>query len=310
MTLSLLRLTTTKNISHYLLDRFLSRAVEMAHTKNYTNKHAGKILGLLFYEPSTRTSCSFQAAMLKLGGSCIVVNDSYSSAKKGESLEDTIRTMELYCDALVLRHPLKGSSQLAAKYTNKPIINAGDGDGEHPTQALLDVYTIYKEFSRLGNMTVTFMGDLKYSRTIHSLARLLALYKNTRFIYVSPAGLEMPQDLQMELIDLGVEQITIQNLEEAIQQTDVLYVTRIQKERMTEEQHAGLINARTLTQYTVTPEIMNLAKAKMAVMHPLPRNEEIHPDVDNDPRAAYFRQMENGLEMRIAILDILFESSA
>jgi aspartate carbamoyltransferase len=309
MTQSIFNLITTKNMSHYLLDRFLSRAVEMARAKNYSNKYAGKILGLLFYEPSTRTSCSFQAAMIKLGGSCIVVNDSYSSAKKGESLEDTIRTMECYCDALVLRHPLKGSSQLAANYTKKPIINAGDGDGEHPTQALLDVYTIYKELSRLGNMTVTFMGDLKHSRTIHSLVRLLSLYKNTRFIYVSPAELEIPEDLRIEISALGVEQLVIQNLEEAIQQTDILYVTRIQKERMTQEQYNDFINTRPLNQYVVTPDIMKLAKEKMAIMHPLPRNEEIHPDVDNDQRAAYFRQMENGLEMRVAILDILFESN-
>jgi carbamoyl-phosphate synthase/aspartate carbamoyltransferase len=261
----------------------------------------GKILACLFFEPSTRTSCSFQAAMLKMGGSVISVTDKYSSVEKGETLEDTIRSLGCYADAIVLRHPLKGSSHLAASVSNIPIINAGDGNGEHPTQALLDIFTIYSELGSLdAELVITFLGDLKNSRTIHSLIRLLCLFPKMKFIYISPESLEMPQEIVSFVEEKGIEQVTLMSLEEAIKETDVLYVTRIQKERFTD---IGLYS--TISKYCVDAKVLLGAKEKMIIMHPLPRNQEIAVEVDKDPRAVYFKQMKYGLYMRMAILNTL-----
>lgn len=258
----------------------------------------GKILASLFYEPSTRTSSSFTAAMERLGGSVIPINEvRYSSVSKGESLPDTIRTLECYADVIVLRHPEMGAAAQAAGAARKPIINAGDGVGEHPTQALLDLFTIHEELGNTEGLTVTMLGDLKYGRTVHSLSRLLSLY-NAKLNYVSPEILRMPSEIMAEVSSKGITQTQHTDLDKVIAETDVLYVTRIQKERFENldeyEQVKGL--------YVITPETLKQAKQKMIVMHPLPRVGEISTDLDSDPRAAYFRQMEYGLYIRMALL--------
>lgn len=258
----------------------------------------GKILANLFYEPSTRTSSSFTSAMERLGGSVIPINEvRYSSVSKGESLPDTVRTLECYADVIVLRHPETGSAALAARYASKPLINAGDGIGEHPTQALLDLYTIQAELGRVDGLTVTMLGDLKYGRTVHSLARLLSRF-NVRIHYVSPEILRMPAEIIQELKEKGVAQSEHTQLEEVLGETDVLYVTRVQKERFSDPAEYDMVK----DSYVITPEVMRAAKEEMIVMHPLPRVGEISMDFDDDPRAAYFRQMEYGLYVRMALL--------
>jgi aspartate carbamoyltransferase len=256
----------------------------------------GKILANLFYEPSTRTSSSFTSAMERLGGSVIPINEvRYSSVAKGESLPDTVRTLECYADVIVLRHPEVGASALAAQYARKPIINAGDGVGEHPTQALLDLFTIFEELGRIDGLTVTMLGDLKYGRTVHSLARLLSLY-DVRLAYVAPDILRMPSELIEEIQQKRIPQEEHADLEAVL--ADVLYVTRVQKERFEDlaayEQVKGA--------YVIAPDTLTRAKEHMIVMHPLPRVGEIAMEVDDDPRAAYFRQMEYGLYVRMALL--------
>jgi aspartate carbamoyltransferase catalytic subunit len=258
----------------------------------------GKILASLFYEPSTRTSSSFTSAMERLGGSVIPISEvRYSSVSKGESLPDTVRTLEAYADVIVLRHPEMGSAELAARYTRKPIINAGDGVGEHPTQALLDLFTIQEELGRIDGLTVTMVGDLKYGRTVHSLARLLTLF-DIQLNYVSPEILRMPEHICEEVKSHGLAQAEYYSLSPVIGQSDVLYVTRVQKERFEDpEVYESVKNA-----FVITPETLSAAKDEMIVMHPLPRVGEISMEVDDDPRAAYFRQMEYGLYVRMALL--------
>ncbi|NMC11796.1 MAG: aspartate carbamoyltransferase [Chloroflexi bacterium] len=258
----------------------------------------GKILANLFYEPSTRTSSSFTSAMERLGGSVIPINEvRYSSVSKGESLPDTVRTLECYADVIVIRHPESGSAALAAKYARKPIINAGDGVGEHPTQALLDLFTIVSELGNVDGLTVTMLGDLKYGRTVHSLARLLSQFI-VKINYVSPEILRMPSEIIAELKEKGVSQSEYNTLDAVLPKTDVLYVTRVQKERFeNQEEYESVKGA-----YVITPEVMEQAKDKMIVMHPLPRVGEISMEMDDDPRAAYFRQMEYGLYVRMALL--------
>ncbi len=258
----------------------------------------GKILTNLFYEPSTRTSSSFTAAMERLGGSVIPINEvKYSSVAKGESLPDTIRTLECYSDVIVLRHPETGAAATAARYAHKPVINAGDGTGEHPTQALLDLFTIREELGRLEGLTVTMLGDLKYGRTVHSLSRLLALY-GAKLNFVSPDILRMPASIVEELGKFNVQQAEYNSLDPVLAETDVLYVTRVQKERFEDLSVYESVRGA----FVITPETMKGAKAQMALMHPLPRVGEISPEVDSDPRAAYFRQMEYGLYVRMALL--------
>ena len=260
----------------------------------------GKILANLFYEPSTRTSSSFTAAMERLGGSVIPINEvKYSSVSKGESLPDTIRTLECYADVIVLRHPETGSAAIAAKAARKPVINAGDGVGEHPTQALLDTFTIFEELAAgsVDDMTVTMLGDLKYGRTVHSLARLLSLFK-VKINYVSPEILRMPKEVMDEVGEKGIQQAEFSSLVEVLPETDVLYVTRVQKERFEDPADYEKVKGA----YVIDPEIMKAAKQDMIVMHPLPRVGEISVDFDEDPRAAYFRQMEYGLYVRMALL--------
>jgi aspartate carbamoyltransferase len=261
----------------------------------------GKILANLFYEPSTRTSSSFTAAMERLGGSVIPINEvKYSSVSKGESLPDTVRTLECYADVIVIRHPEVGSASLAAKYAKKPVINAGDGVGEHPTQALLDSLTIKEELGYIDGLTITMLGDLKFGRTVHSLARLLSLYK-VKINYISPEVLRMPPEIIAELDALGIEQNEYTQVDQVLPDTDVLYVTRVQKERFSAlEEYEKVAGA-----YVIDPEMMEIAKERMIVMHPLPRVTEISMDFDDDPRASYFRQMEYGLYVRMALLAIV-----
>ena len=258
----------------------------------------GKILANLFYEPSTRTSSSFTSAMERLGGSVIPINEvRYSSVSKGESLPDTVRTLECYADVIVLRHPEMGASALAAKYARKPIINAGDGVGEHPTQALLDLFTIREELNQVDGLVVTMLGDLKYGRTVHSLARLLTLF-NIQINYISPDILRMPSGIIEELNEKGIPQAEYSHLEPVLANTDVLYVTRVQKERFEDPaEYEGVKDA-----YVISADTLTKAKERMIVMHPLPRVGEIALEVDDDPRAAYFRQMEYGLYVRMALL--------
>ncbi|MBN1230791.1 MAG: aspartate carbamoyltransferase [Anaerolineales bacterium] len=258
----------------------------------------GKILANLFYEPSTRTSASFTAAMERLGGSVIPINEvKYSSVSKGESLPDTIRSLECYADVIVLRHPEVGASALAAQYARKPVINAGDGVGEHPTQALLDLFTIFAELGSVDGRTITMVGDLKYGRTVHSLARLLSLY-NTRLNFVSPDILPMSPDVLTELSEKGIPHQQYSSLDEVIADSDVVYVTRVQKERFSDpEKYESVKGA-----YCIDINVLSQARQDMIVMHPLPRVGEIAMEVDADPRAAYFRQMEYGLYVRMALL--------
>jgi len=258
----------------------------------------GYVLANLFYEPSTRTSSSFIAAMERLGGSVIPIHGvQYSSVSKGESLPDTIRTLECYADVIVLRHPEIGASAIAAKYATKPVISAGDGTGEHPTQGLLDIYTIYSELGQVDGLHVAMVGDLKNGRTVHSLARLLRLY-DTRMTFVAPDILRLPTNLRLEMEQAGRAVHETDRLQDVIGDADVIYVTRVQKERFDDMRDYEAVK----DYYEITPELMQQAKPRMALMHPLPRVGEIHYDVDDDPRAAYFRQMENGMYVRMALL--------
>jgi aspartate carbamoyltransferase len=261
----------------------------------------GKVLTNLFYEPSTRTSSSFVAAIERLGGSVIQINNvTYSSVSKGESLPDTIKTLESYSDAIVIRHPEKGSAAEAAAAAAKPVINAGDGPGEHPTQALLDAFTILEEMGTLDGLTVTMLGDLKYGRTVHSLAKLLTLFE-VKINYVSPEILKMPAELVAEVGAAGITQLETPDLDAVLPDTDILYVTRIQKERFENVDEYDQVK----DSYVITAETMTRAKELMAVLHPLPRVGEIAREVDDDPRAAYFRQMEYGMYVRMALLALV-----
>ncbi len=259
----------------------------------------GSVLACVFYEPSTRTSASFIAAMSRLGGTVIPITQGvqFSSVSKGESLPDTIRTLESYADVIVIRHPEMGSAQIAADYARKPIINGGDGVGEHPTQALLDLFTIEEELGRVDGLNVGMVGDLRYGRTVHSLARLLCLY-DVQFNFVSPEILRLPLDVMNDIRNHDLPVSETYDVSEIISDVDVLYITRVQKERFADL--AQYEEVKDL--YVLTPELMEDAKEKMIVMHPLPRVGEISYGVDSDPRAAYFRQMENGMYLRMALL--------
>jgi aspartate carbamoyltransferase len=276
------------DLSKTTILHLLQRASQMKYITNEPLKH--HTMTTLFYEPSTRTACSFQAAMLRLGGSVIPVPVDQSSIKKGESLQDTIRTLCCYSDLIVLRHPEKGAVLEASKVSTKPLLNAGDGTGEHPTQALLDLYTIQTELGRVNDLTITFMGDLTHGRTVHSLVRLFVHFPNIKVIYAS--SFPMTSEVVEYVGSFGIEQ-RVCSLEDALPETDVLYVTRIQKERF---QFSG-------TTQCINAEKMKLAKEKMIVMHPLPRNEELSTDMDDDLRSVYFKQMEYGMYMRMAILE-------
>lgn len=262
-------------------------------------------LANLFYEPSTRTSSSFVAAMHKLGGTVISINDvHYSSVSKGETLADTIRTMEQYADLTVLRHKEIGSVALAATVAEKPIINAGDGVGEHPTQALLDLFTINERLGKIDNLTVTMVGDLKHGRTVHSLAKLLSKY-SVNLQYVSPDKLQMPKKYQSELKESGITQTRFDSIDSALPNTDVLYMTRVQGERFVDK----IEYDRLKHSFVLGTEEMEHSKEDMIVMHPLPRVGEIHESVDADPKAAYFEQMKYGMYTRMALIALVLGKS-
>jgi len=267
-----------------------------------SNVLAGRVLATLFYEPSTRTSCSFQAAMLRLGGKVFAIASDTSSVVKGETLQDTIRTVESYADFIVIRHPQKGSAAIAAETSrNAAVLNAGDGIGEHPSQALLDLYTIRNELGKIDGLTITMLGDLKNGRTVHSLAKLLSLF-NVKLNYVSPDVLKMPQDVikSIKAANGRIEQQEFSQLDKVLAQTDVLYVTRVQKERFSKIEEYDAVKSA----FIVSPQLLTKLKSKssLVILHPLPRTVEITPEVDSDPRAAYFRQMRNGMFVRMALL--------
>ncbi|MCP5099084.1 MAG: aspartate carbamoyltransferase [Chloroflexi bacterium] len=272
---------------------------EMVDRVGSTDLLKGNVLTCLFYEPSTRTSSSFIAAMERLGGSVIPITQGvkFSSVSKGETLADTIRVLEQYSDVIVLRHPEIGSARRAAEAASVPILNAGDGPGEHPTQALLDLFTIQEELGRIDGLKIAMVGDLRYGRTVHSLTKLLLQY-NVSLRFVSPESLRLPLTVMNQVIDKGIPVRETHDVADVIQNADVLYVTRVQKERFSDlAQYEEVKNF-----YEITPDLMKKAKEKMVVMHPLPRVGEIHYTVDDDPRAAYFRQVKNGMYIRMALL--------
>lgn len=257
----------------------------------------GRTLATLFFEPSTRTRMSFESAMHKLGGNCISITEARtSSIEKGESLADTVRTVENYADLLVLRHPLDGSARMAAEMASVPIINAGSGAEEHPTQALLDLYTIQREIGKVDGLHIAFLGDLRYGRTVHSLAYALAMY-NTKISFVSPESLRV----RSEVIDDVGQRVKVsecRELSEVLPEADVLYVTRIQKERIPDPEEYEKVKGI----YRITMDTLRKAKSNMILMHPLPRVDEIAPEVDATPNAKYFKQMWYGLVTRMALL--------
>lgn len=267
---------------------------------NVTPLLKDKVVACVFFEPSTRTRLSFETAVLKLGAQIISVEngETSSSAFKGESIEDTTRMLCCYADLIVLRHPKIGTAEIASKVSTKPVINAGDGANQHPSQAFLDLYTIKKEFGRLDNLVIVFVGDLLNSRPLHSLVPLLLLYPGSTFYFISPKELELPRGYIKELQDKKVSFKEIQNLEEALSQADVLYMTRVQKERFSKvEDYEKVKDA-----YLLKTEHLKNLKKEAIIMHALPRINEIEVAIDQDPRAAYFRQAQNGLYVRMALL--------
>ena len=268
--------------------------------EKYLEKCKGKILATLFFEPSTRTRLSFESAMLSLGGGVLGFSSADSSStQKGETLADTIKVVSSYSDIIAMRHPKEGAPVVAANNSNVPIINAGDGGHNHPTQTLLDLLTISQEKGRLDNFTVGLCGDLKFGRTVHSLIIALSRYENIKFILISPNELKIPDYLKQDIIDKkNIEYIETESLEDNIEKLDILYMTRVQKERfLNEEEYIRLKDV-----YILDREKLERAKKDLCIMHPLPRVNEISTDIDDDPRACYFRQAEYGKYMRMAII--------
>jgi len=268
--------------------------------KSFQDVCRGKILATLFFEPSTRTRLSFEAAMLRLGGSVEGFSDAdNTSSVKGETLADTIRVVSSYADIIAMRTPKEGAALLASKYSSCPIINAGDGGHYHPTQTLTDLVTIRQLLGGLENHTVGFCGDLKFGRTVHSLAEALRNFKGNKFIFISPKELSVPDYLITNVLEpAGVQYEIVESLDEVISQLDILYMTRVQKERFFNEQDY----IRLKDSYILDSEKMKNAKKNMIVLHPLPRVNEITPEVDEDPRAAYFKQVKYGMYARMALI--------
>jgi len=270
--------------------------------KDSLNLLKGKILATLFYEPSTRTRLSFEAAMQRLGGGIIGMGSvESSSVAKGETLADTVRTVSQYVDVIVLRHPRTGSAKEAADVTPIPVINAGDGTGQHPTQALLDIYTIKKETGSLKNLTIAMVGDLKNGRTVHALAEILSLF-GTRLYLVSPDSLRMPAEITSNLKAKKIGIVETEDMMEAAAASDLVYMTRIQKERFSDLSEYERVKG----SYVINEEFLKRLKKKITILHPLPRVDEINPEVDAYPGAAYFRQVRNGVFIRMALLTMIF----
>jgi aspartate carbamoyltransferase catalytic subunit len=279
------------------IDKLLDHARQVDREKYDKNALYGKILATLFFEPSTRTRMSFESAMARLGGTSLSVGSVEAcSIAKGETLADTIRVVSGYADAIVIRHPKEGAARLAAEFSTVPVINAGDGAGQHPSQTLLDLYTI-RQSMPIDKIDVALTGDLRYGRTAHSLASALSLY-DVRLHTISPKGLELPANLAAELSDKGMEIVEHDDINEVISDVDVLYVTRIQRERFPDS--ASYFNVSS--SYRITPEVLCNARNHLIILHPLPRVDEIDPRVDELPYARYFEQSRNGVPVRMAML--------
>lgn len=294
-------IVSIKELSKEEMDIIFEVAREMipiAKGERKNNLLEGKILATLFFEPSTRTRLSFESAMNRLGGSVIgFSNPSATSISKGETLADTVRVMDSYSDVIVIRHPYEGSARLAAEFAKNPVINAGDGAGQHPTQTLLDLFTIHQEFGEIEGLNVALIGDLKYGRTVHSLAYALS-YLGANIYLVSPELLRMPSHIIRELKEKPME---TDKIEDVIEDVDVLYVTRIQKERFPDPTEYKKVAG----SYRITPELLKKAKDRAIVMHPLPRVDEIESDVDYTKHARYFQQAFNGVPVRMALLALV-----
>ena len=283
------------------LDQLLDLAQDIeANPKKYAHACEGKKLATLFYEPSTRTRLSHEAAMLNLGGSVLGFSSAdSSSASKGESVSDTIRTVSCYADICAMRHPKEGAPMVACQHSSIPVINAGDGGHQHPTQTLTDLLTIRNVKGRLNSLTIGLCGDLKFGRTVHSLINALVRYENIRFILISPEELRLPEYIRHDVLDRNhIEYKEVVRLEDAMPDLDILYMTRVQKERFFNEDDY----VRMKDFYILDKEKMKLAPEDMYVLHPLPRVNEISVDVDDDPRAAYFRQVQYGVYVRMALI--------
>lgn len=259
-----------------------------------------KILATLFFEPSTRTRLSFESAMLSLGGNVLGFSSaSNTSASKGESVSDTISVVSSYCDIIAMRHPKEGAPLVATRKSTVPLINAGDGGHNHPTQTLTDLLTIYREKGRLDNLTIGFCGDLKFGRTVHSLTKAMSRYKNIKFVFIAPPELKIPEYLKHDLLDAkNLDYKEVETIEEVIEDLDILYMTRVQKERFFNEQDY----IRLKDTYILDLKKLEKSKSDLIVMHPLPRVNEITTEVDDDPRAKYFDQVQNGRFMRMALI--------
>ena len=283
------------------LDELISTALDIIENpKKYANVCDGKKLATLFFEPSTRTRLSFEAAMYELGGNVLGFSESNSSsAAKGESIADTAKTVSCYADIIALRHPKEGAALVAANNASVPVINAGDGGHCHPTQTLADLLTIRREKGRFDNLTVGLCGDLKFGRTVHSLINALSRYNNIKFVLISPEELKLPSYVKKDILaknNIPYEQTT--DLEAAMPNLDILYMTRVQRERFfNEEDYLRLKDS-----YILTPDKLKNAKADLSILHPLPRVNEISVAIDNDPRACYFKQVLNGKYMRMALI--------
>ena len=300
--ISILDLTTEE------LDQLIETAKDIAaHPEKYWDRCAHKKLATLFFEPSTRTRLSFEAAMLELGGTVLGFSEaSSSSASKGESVADTAKIVSCYADIMAMRHPREGAPYVASRAASIPVINAGDGGHNHPTQTLADLLTISRELGRLDNLTIGLCGDLKYGRTVHSLIEAMSRYQGIRFVLISPKELKLPGFVRYNVLEKHkIPYTEVTDLEAAMPQQDVLYMTRIQRERFDDPDEYD----RLKDSYILTAEKMKLAKKEMAVLHPLPRVNEISVKVDDDPRAAYFRQALNGKFMRMALILKLLEEA-
>ena len=272
----------------------------MEHPAEYAHKCDGRILATLFFEPSTRTRLSFESAMLSLGGQVLGFSSAASSsASKGESVADTIRVVSAYCDIIAMRHPKEGAPLVATQHSLVPVINAGDGGHNHPTQTLTDLITIHKEKGHFDNLTIGFCGDLKFGRTVHSLVAAMSRYTGVRFVFVSPEELKLPRYVKEQYIkSRNIPYIQSTSLDEVMPELDILYMTRVQKERFfNEEDYLRLKDS-----YILTPEKLANAKEDLRILHPLPRVNEISVAVDNDPRACYFKQAQNGRYIRMALI--------
>ncbi len=290
-----------KDLSVEEIDKLIEVAKDIiANKEKYSHKCDGKLLATLFFEPSTRTRLSFEAAMLRLGGEVLGFSEaSSSSVSKGETVADTIRTVGCYADIISMRHPKEGAPLVASEKSTVPIINAGDGGHNHPTQTLTDLLTIKCEKDRLDNLTIGLCGDLKFGRTVHSLISAMSRYKNIKFVLISPKELVIPEYIKKDILDKNnIEYVETHDIEEYMGELDILYMTRVQKERFFNEEDY----IRLKDYYILNKEKLEKAKKDLCVMHPLPRVNEISTDVDEDPRACYFKQAQYGMYIRMALI--------